>query len=461
MERRGGCSLLTANSVSLPNLQYEASGSFEPDRFPAGPTIIGNRGDTFIVNVKNSLQDNGTGLHWHGIRELNSNQHDGTVGITECPVTPGQTRQYRFRCLQFGTGCYHAHLSAQTAEGLTGGIICNGPADTNYDTDVGTLAITDWYYETGFVNNWRALHTTTGPPVPETGLINGTMKNAQGGGAYHVTNVQKGQRYRIRLVNMGVDNHFHVTIDNHAFTVIASDFVPIQPFVTNSLSMAVGQRYDVIIVANQTVGNYWLRVQTGDCNQNANQGNIRSIIRYQGAPQSDPNSQGVTQPTGCFDEKVTPFVSNQVPQDQFRINPISLDFNPMVTALSSGLTVNTWLVNGSDMIIDWRQPSLKYILDGNTSHPPDYNIYVEPQQEGQWTFWVIQTVANDQVNTAHPIHLHSHDFYVLGSGTGQWDQTTNGLIFNNPPRRDTAVLPAGGYLILGWPIDNPGKFAKP
>jgi hypothetical protein len=56
----------------------------------------------------------------------------------------------------------------------------------------------------------------------------------------------------------------------------------------------------------------------------------------------------------------------------------------------------------------------------------------------------------------HPIHLHGHDFYIVGSGSGVWDGTTNGLTFNNPTRRDTATLPAGGFLLIAFPADNPG-----
>ena len=33
------------------------------------------------------MQDNGTGIHWHGIRQLGSVQMDGTAGITECKIT--------------------------------------------------------------------------------------------------------------------------------------------------------------------------------------------------------------------------------------------------------------------------------------------------------------------------------------------------------------------------------------
>lgn len=64
-----------------------------------GPTLYADWGDTMQVRrsnedlanhlayvltqvtVKNSLQHNGTSIHWHGIRMLNSCQHDGVNGM--------------------------------------------------------------------------------------------------------------------------------------------------------------------------------------------------------------------------------------------------------------------------------------------------------------------------------------------------------------------------------------------
>jgi len=33
------------------------------------------------------MKKNGTGIHWHGIRQLNTNIYDGVGGITECKYT--------------------------------------------------------------------------------------------------------------------------------------------------------------------------------------------------------------------------------------------------------------------------------------------------------------------------------------------------------------------------------------
>lgn len=53
-----------------------------------------------------------------------------------------------------------------------------------------------------------------------------------------------GTTYRIRLVNTAVDGHFEFSIDGHEFQVIATDFVPIVPYTTDSVSVSIGQRYE-------------------------------------------------------------------------------------------------------------------------------------------------------------------------------------------------------------------------
>jgi hypothetical protein len=71
-----------------------------------GPVIEADWGDYLEITVQNSLQDNGTSMHWHGLRQLNTNTMDGTNGITECPIAPGHSRTYRFQATQHGTTWY-------------------------------------------------------------------------------------------------------------------------------------------------------------------------------------------------------------------------------------------------------------------------------------------------------------------------------------------------------------------
>lgn len=125
-------------------------------------------------------------------------------------------------------------------DGVLGAIVISGPASANYDIDLGEMSIQDWYYRTAWQNALLGI-----PPVADNGLINGTMVNANGGGKYHENVIKKGKSYLLRLINTSVDNYFKVHLDNHLFTVVSSDFVPIMPYQADWLFIAIGM-YDPV-----------------------------------------------------------------------------------------------------------------------------------------------------------------------------------------------------------------------
>src|SRR6185503_3351648 len=117
-------------------------------------------------------------------------------------------------------------------------------------------------------------------------LFRGKNINPAGsGGSYDRLTLTPGKKHLIRLINTSVDNSFVVSLSNHTFTVITTDLVPITPVTRTSLFLGVGQRYDVIVEANQPVANYWMNA-TLEANNNC--GRSRNpypagIIQYQGA----------------------------------------------------------------------------------------------------------------------------------------------------------------------------------
>jgi FtsP/CotA-like multicopper oxidase with cupredoxin domain len=66
---------------------------------------------------------------------------------------------------------------------------------------------------------------------------------SKAGGKYAVTTVQQGKKYLLRLMNTGINNYVHVSLDAHPFEVIAADFTPIVPYTTTSISIAVGKYF--------------------------------------------------------------------------------------------------------------------------------------------------------------------------------------------------------------------------
>ena len=222
-------------------------------------------------------------------------------------------------------------------------------------------------------------HTFGRPPtVADNGLVNGTMVSKSGTGRYAVTTMQQGKKYKLRLINMAVDNHFVVSLDNHNFTVVAADFVPIQPYTTTNLFIAIGQRYDVIIDADQPVENYWFRAEvqdkTGsDCGRNANNGNIKSIFHYKGAPSTFPHSTGVSYKQRCDDEVVVPYWNSFVPKGPIEKGG-DLNTSIQIGVNAENKTLVRWGINMVPMKTFWDKPILAQVLEGNDSFTKAQNV---------------------------------------------------------------------------------------
>ena len=78
---------------------------------------------TITVIVNNELKHNGTSIHWHGIRQWLNMQMDGVNGITQCPIAPGDSFNYTFRAMQYGSSWYHSHFSVQYSDGVIGPLV--------------------------------------------------------------------------------------------------------------------------------------------------------------------------------------------------------------------------------------------------------------------------------------------------------------------------------------------------
>ncbi|KAI1750736.1 multicopper oxidase-domain-containing protein [Xylaria castorea] len=422
-----------------------------------GPTLTADWGDTVVVTVKNSLRLNGTSIHWHGLRQLGTNIQDGANGVTECPLPPGGVKTYKFKLTQYGTTWYHSHFSAQYGNGVFGSIVINGPASLPYDIDLGAYPIQDYYLKTADQLVVETQHSLA-PPSSDNVLFNGTDINPAGsGGAYSRITLTPNKRHRLRLINPSVEHSYQVSIVGHDMTVISTDLVPVNSLTTSNVFLGVGQRLDVIINATKTPGNYWMNVTlpAGNlCGSSLNPAPA-AIVQYSTAPSGIPTDPGTVPPNpGCRDSlDYVPVVTRQAPLDQFTA---SIQNTLDVTLEAAPLVV--WKVNGSAINVDWDRPILDYVLKGNTSYPRSENVVIV-NQKNAWTFWVIENLSP----VPHPMHLHGHDFLVLGAsatGAGLFNPVTDkaNLKSANPTRRDVTVLPGTGWLVLAFRADNPGNW---
>lgn len=214
----------------------------------------------------------------------------------------------------------------------------------------------------------------------------------------------------------------------------------------------MGQRYDLIVEAktNPTVDNYWLRaIWQSSCNANGNPDGILGIVQYNAASTADPTTTGPSYPDACGDEPYASLVPH-----------LSLDAGRDGTTSALELGINytnilQWTLNSSTLYLNWSDPTNLRIANNQAVFPTDYNVYSLPKPN-DWVYWVI----NDHSGTIpyHPIHLHGHDSFVLAQGSGAYSPSTVKLNFDNPPRRDTVTLAAGGYLVIAFKTDNPGSW---
>ena len=60
----------------------------------------------------------------------------------------------------------------------------------------------------------------------------------------------------------------------------------------------------------------------------------------------------------------------------------------------------------------------------------------------------------------HPMHLHGFSFYLVGTGSGNFDKKTSPKSYNlvDPPKVNTIGIPKNGWATIRFLADNPGIY---
>ncbi|KAK4615403.1 Laccase-2 [Fulvia fulva] len=483
-----------------------------------GPHLQACWGDQIVVHVTNKIVHLGTTIHWHGIRQLNTTEHDGVNGVTQCPIAFGDTYTYNFTADQYGHTWYHSHYQTQYSDGVAGPLTIYGPSSSNWDETFTPIMMQDWVHENTSIAFQQDLAGAI--PIGDSLLLGGTssykcsaldpyccsscnstrtackagmdpafccdpddrcfksVTNADGsvstvrqsGGIYAKT-FEAGKRYLFQLINASADAMFIFAIDDHELEVIEADLVPIKPYKTDSVFIAIGQRYQVIVHA-KPLGNqdspskdYWIRTRIANgCGNVAQDNEETGIIRYNASSRATPSTEAHTDREVCADEPMAS-LSPIVPWNASDLRN-SRDEYTFVASLDTKATHGAyrWEIKDDPLFLNYSSPSILNV--NNPAHFEDVFQatvnYTNNAWNGGFVYLVIdgsniQKIPGKQgVPAAHPIHLHGHDFVILA----QVDSAFNGTIppnrVQNPTRRDTALLYGGGYLALAFKLDNPG-----
>lgn len=327
--------------------------------------------------------------------------------------------------------------------------------------------------------------------------------------------VEQNRFYRFRLINAAAMYPYRISIDNHPLTVVASDGFYIKPLEVESVIVHPGERFDFLIHANESITNYMIRGHTLERNRRTI---AEAVLHYKGAEEKfvriDSNRQKCLQTNKCLvlncpfrfypnEENIECITMGEVRSDvsnNFPNASLSHLREYFLNFAFPGPEYTPDSING----VEFTFPTVSAI-----SQPTDISNQCHYKDCGEQKVCScthsIDLNYNDAIHFvllnmgkgkgwSHPIHLHGHSFEVLKMGYGNYNSTSGEFISQNadidcrggttqeksfcnsaswkdptwkhgnvpglnvvdPPKKDTVIVPSGGYVVVRITADNPG-----
>lgn len=480
------------------------------ESFP-GPIIYLRKGDTVYVNVHNQ-GDYGVTIHWHGVKQPRNPWFDGPEYITQCPIAAGTNFTYQIIfSSEVGTLWWHAH-SDWTRATVHGAIVIRPAVGTTYafpEPDAEQVIV----FESWYKKDVMELMETALEEGGLTTLSSAYCINGQPGDFYPCSSdttfrmvVEYGKTYLLRIVNAAQNQDFFFAIANHTLTVVGVDAAYVKPLPVSVLMIAPGETMDVLVVANQTIGQYYMIASPYFDGQAADYDNstTSAIFEYAGSFTNAsviPADQDTITPDYDDIGEALYFVSRlrslanaeypvEVPTE---INTrmfvvVSMNLETCINASCDGpngdrLAAALNNMSFANPTVDVLQAYYRNLSGYYKPDFPDFPSHLfnfttdDSAVTGSDNYTLSQlstkvkvleyneTVeivfqGTDILNSGenHPLHLHGYRFFVVGSGTGNFDNVTDPLSYNlhDPPEVNTFPIPKDGWAAIRFKASNPG-----
>lgn len=315
--------------------------------------------------------------------------------------------------------------------------------------------------------------------------------------------VESGKTYLLRIINAALNTEFFFKVAGHNLTVVAIDAGYTDPYETDIIVIAPGQTVDALMIADADPGLYYLAAAPYESDNGLPFANIttRGIVEYvSNSSASNYNELTPVMPvmpvsddfdtTYRFYTNITGLVRSNSPAV-----PLEVDEH-MFVVYGFGLTAcrpsqtkcnaTVGSIAASMNNVSFLFPTKMSLLDAFHNNEPD--VYMEDFPDKPSTMFdftnatsvtnlfttkatkVKKLKYNSTVevvlqNTAvigsenHPLHLHGFNFYVLAQGLGNFNESSAVKSYNlvNPQVRNTIAVPAGGWAVIRFVANNPGK----
>lgn len=393
-----------------------------------GPALRLREGERLRVTLENRLSEETT-IHWHGIPVPNA--MDGVPEVTQDPVAPGETFVYDFIARPAGTYIYHSHAGLQLDRGLLGSLVVeeakpSQPFDREYvlvfddalagpprpasDRGEGMMdgrGMMEGMRERMMRDRGRTAMPETDPARPDYAalLVNGRFPADP-----PELEVRRGDRVRLRLLNVCAHTTLRVALAGHRMTVTHADGRPVQAVEVDALEFGSGERYDVLVKADSP-GIWTLAAASREGGPSP----ARAVVRYLGSAATRPANG--TMPAGLAGGRVLRL------EDLVAIE--ETEATPPVTGAPDRVFDLT-LSGGMMMQRGWT-------IDGQR-YPDAPPLEIEAGQ-------LVEVRMTNRSMTDHPMHLHGH-FFSAGRAI-----------------KDTVTVPAHmGRRTFAFLADNPGDW---
>ncbi|KAG9187155.1 hypothetical protein G6011_05026 [Alternaria panax] len=428
------------------------------------PTIECDVGDTVSVTVHNSLPDQTTSLHFHGIWQKGTQAYDGPSGVTQCPIRPGGSFTYTFVANPAGTHWYHAHEKGQYPDGLRGKMIVHDRAwEESLDIDDQKyLSMSDWYHRPmpEMIEEYMSpANTNANFDSPDSFLFDDTNKPFD-------LKIAKGKRYLLRIVNTAAVACARFHIEGYKLSVVEIDGVQTQPRDADTIIICAGQSYGVVVQGKKDPkgsANWIAQLETDMLTKPAPSKQSRTIIGELTYSIFDEINDILNDIGDEIDDLLnddwTPPPATIL--DDFTVKP--LDGQRLLGPVDNKIefTTNQTYFEGvgtrtplnAQPWVPPQVPTLYTALTTGSMDPATYGPGINP--------WVIKSGQIVQIHMQnphmypHPMHLHGHVFQVVAKGLGSWNGDEDSLP-KVPSKRDGVVVPAFGYAVIRFKADNPG-----
>ncbi|MFQ5678016.1 MAG: multicopper oxidase family protein [Gemmatimonadota bacterium] len=424
-----------------------------------GPLIRVRRGATIVVRFRNRIELPIT-LRWHGVRL--ENRYDGVPGLTQKPVSPGESFVYRVRFDDPGLFWYHPHQHGEIAQdlGLYGNILVE-PDRTDYYAPVNReafLLLDDLQVdEKGLL--------PYGFEAPNNALMGrfGNLRLVNGEPAYSLE-VHRGEVVRFYVTNASNTRTFNLSMGQAPMKLVAADLSKYEREVrVPNVPVAPGQRY-VIDVHFPTPGRVAIT------------SHIQAMNHFAGVfePRVDTLGAVVVDEKAVQEEYAEEFEELRENED-VRADVEGLrdsfdrpvDRELVLSARVGALPTVVLAVMAMDTLyyppIEWNDamPMMNWLSTGRevrwiVHEPVAGGGTAELRPAVGWRFRQHDIVKLRIRNPArgfhpmqHPIHLHGQRFLVL---------ERDGVRQSNFVWRDTVLLPVGATVDLLVEMSNPGRW---